>query len=174
MKYYLSLSSGREVELEVLEQGPGTARLLVDGREVAADFLDVDRLGQYAVGLDGRSYAASIEARSDTQLVVTLAGESFAVTAVDERERAAGELAASRPKAETIMASMPGIVVGLRGELGQTLEPGDPVLVLEAMKMQNEICSEHGGIVQEILVEAGESVAGNQLLVKLAPLEEEA
>ena len=48
------------------------------------------------------------------------------------------------------------------------------MLVLEAMKMQNEICSEHGGIVQEILVEAGESVAGNQLLVKLAPLEEEA
>ena len=78
------------------------------------------------------------------------------------------------PKAETIMASMPGIVVGLRVELGQTLEPGDPVLVLEAMKMQNEICSEHGGVVQEILVQAGESVAGNQLLVRLAPLEEEA
>lgn len=173
MKYYLTLGSGREVELEVLEQGPGRAQLLVDGKEISAEFLDVDRLGQYAVGIDGRSYAASIEQRSDTQLVVTLAGESFQVQAIDERERAAGELAASRPKAETIMASMPGIVVGIRVEAGQTLEPGDPVLVLEAMKMQNEICSEHGGVVQEILVSEGESVAGNQVLVKLAPVEED-
>ena len=173
MKYYLTLGSGREVELEVLEQGPGRAQLLVDGTEISAEFLDVDRLGQYAVGIDGRSYAASIEQRSDTQLVVTLAGESFQVQAIDERERAAGELAASRPKAETIMASMPGIVVGIRVEKGQTLEPGDPVLVLEAMKMQNEICSEQGGVVQEILVSEGESVAGNQVLVKLAPVEED-
>lgn len=173
MKYFLTLASGREIELEVVEQGPGTAQLLVDGREVGAEFLDVDRLGQYAVGLNGRSYAASIEQRSETDLVVTIAGESFHVNAVDERERAAGELAASRPKAETIMASMPGIVVGIRAEVGQVLEPGDPVLVLEAMKMQNEICSEHGGVVQEILISEGESVAGNQLLVKLAPREED-
>lgn len=173
MKYYLTLGSGREVELEVLEQGPGRAQLWVDGKEVSAEFLDVDRLGQYAVGIDGRSYAASIEQRTDTQLVVTLAGESFQVQAIDERERAAGELAASRPKAETITASMPGIVVGIRVEVGQALEPGDPVLVLEAMKMQNEICSEHGGVVQEILVSESESVAGNQVLVKLAPVEED-
>lgn len=173
MKYFLSMASGREIELEVVEQGPGKAQLLVDGKEVDAEFLDVDRLGQYAVGLNGRSYAASIEQRTDTDLIVTIAGESFRVNAVDERERAAGELAASRPKAETIMASMPGIVVGIHAEVGQTLEPGDPVLVLEAMKMQNEICSEYGGVVQEILIREGESVAGNQLLVKLAPLEED-
>ncbi|MCH2101444.1 MAG: hypothetical protein MK209_05945 [Planctomycetes bacterium] len=172
MKYFLTLASGREVELEVLEQGSGSARLRVDGRSVSAEFLDVDRLGQYAVGIDGRSYAASIEQRTDTDLIVTLAGESFAVRAVDERERAAGELAASRPKAETIMASMPGIVVGIQVDIGQTLAPGDAVLVLEAMKMQNEICSEHGGVVQEILIAEGESVAGNQVLVKLAPIEE--
>lgn len=172
MKFYLTLNSGREVELEVLEQGPGRARLLVQGREIEADFRDVDRLGQYAVGIDGRSYAASIEQHSETDLGVTIAGESFRVQAVDERERAAGELAASRPKAETILASMPGIVVAVHIEVGQVLAPEDPVLVLEAMKMQNEICSEHGGIVQEVLVEAGESVAGNQVLVKLAPVEE--
>jgi biotin carboxyl carrier protein len=169
MKFFLSLSSGREIELEVLEQGPGRARLRVNGREIEADFRDVDRLGQYAVGIDGRSYAASIEQHSETDLGVTLAGESFRVQAVDERERTAGALAASRPKAETILASMPGIVVAIHIEVGQLLEPGAPVLVLEAMKMQNEICSEHGGLVQEILVGSGESVAGNQVLVKLAP-----
>jgi biotin carboxyl carrier protein len=171
MKFYLTLNSGREVEIEVLEQGPGRARLLVDDREIEADFRDVDRLGQYAVGIDGRSYAASIEQHSETDLGVTIAGESFRVQAVDERERAAGELAASRPKAETILASMPGIVVAVHIEVGQILAPGDPVLVLEAMKMQNEICSEHGGVVQEVLVSAGENVAGNEVLVKLAPAE---
>ena len=173
MKYYLTLGSGREVELEVLEQGPGRAQLLVDGKEISAEFLDVDRLGQYAVGIDGRSYAASIEQRTETQLVVTLAGESFQVHAIDDRERAAGELASARPKVETIMASMPGIVVRVSVEVGQTLAPGDAVLILEAMKMQNEIRTEHGGVVQEILVSEGESVAGNQLLVRLAPVEED-
>lgn len=173
MKYYLTLGSGREVELEVREQGPGWAQLLVDGKEISAEFLDVDRLGQYAVGIDGRSYAASIEQRTETQLVVTLAGESFEVHAIDDRERAAGELASARPKVETIMASMPGIVVRVSVEVGQTLAPGDAVLILEAMKMQNEIRTEHGGVVQEILVSEGESVAGNQLLVRLAPVEED-
>lgn len=172
MKYFLTLESGREVEFEVLEQQAGAYRVSVDGREVEADFRDVDRLGQYAVQLDGRSYAASIESRSETDLIVTIAGESFRVAAVDERERAAGELAASRPKAETIMASMPGIVVAVHVEVGQELAPGDGVLVLEAMKMQNEISSEHGGRVEEILVTPGESVAGNQVLVRLAPLED--
>ena len=43
--------------------------------------------------------------------------------------------------------------------------------MLEAMKMQNEICTEYGGLVEEVLVRAGESVAGNEVLVKLAPAE---
>ena len=113
MKFFMTLSSGREIELEVLERSPGHARLLVNGREIEADFRDVDRLGQYAVGIDGRSYAASIEQHSATDLGVTIAGESFRVQAVDETERAADALAATRPKAETILASMPGIVVAV-------------------------------------------------------------
>jgi len=169
MKFFMTLSSGREIELEVLERSPGHARLLVNGREIEADFRDVDRLGQYAVGIDGRSYAASIEQHSPTDLGVTIAGESFRVQAVDESERAADALTATRPKAETILASMPGIVVAVYVETGQLLEAGAPVLMLEAMKMQNEICSEYGGLVEDVLVRAGESVAGNEVLVKLAP-----
>lgn len=171
MKFFLSLSSGREIEIEVLERGPGRARLLVNGREIEADFRDVDRLGQYAVGIDGRSYAASIEQHSPTDLGVTIAGESFRAQVVDESERAADAVALTRPKAETILASMPGIVVAVHVHPGQVLEPGDPVLMLEAMKMQNEIFTEYGGLVQEVLVQAGESVAGNEVLVKLAPVE---
>lgn len=171
MKFYLTLNSGREVKLEVIKRSPGGARLLVDGREVEAEFRDVDRLGQYAVSIEGRSYAASIEQHSATDLGVTIAGESFRVNAVDESERAAGAIASSRPKAETILASMPGIVVAVHVEAGQLLEPGTPVLMLEAMKMQNEICTEYGGLVQEVLVQPGQSVAGNEVLVKLAPAE---
>jgi len=171
MKYTMSLPSGREVEVEFLKRDAAELQIRVDGQELDVDFYDVDRLGQFAVRIANRSYAASVEQSTETNLRVTVAGESFALTALDERERAAGELAAARPKAETVFASMPGIVVAVHVEVGQRVEPGQAVLVLEAMKMQNEIKAEHGGVVAEILVVAGENVAGNQAMVRMAPAE---
>lgn len=174
MKYFVTLADGREVELEIEATGPSSARVTVDGVTRETDFHAVGGLGQYAVGLDALSFAASIESRSETDMIVNLAGLNFPLKVVDEREQAAEAISGSRPKAETIRASMPGIVVAVNCQAGDRLEPGDAVLVLEAMKMQNEIRSEHGGVVEEVLVNAGESVAGNQTLVKLVPADDEA
>lgn len=170
MKYFLRSSGGRAFEVEVIERGDGLWTLRCGDREIQADFRDVDRLGQYAVLLDGRSYAASIEEADDQHLRVNIAGAAFAMEALDERERAAGELTRDKPaRAEAIRAPMPGILVDLRVKAGDAVAAGAPVAVLEAMKMQNEIVAEHGGVVEEVCAVAGKPVDAGQVIVRLKP-----
>jgi biotin carboxyl carrier protein len=173
MKYFLKTQSGREFELEI-ENGQGESYTIhMEGRTIQADFTDVDQLGQHAAILDDRSYAASIEETDEQHLLVNIAGETFTIVAQDEREKAADEVAGQGPaKAEVVKASMPGVIISLAVNPGDVLEPGAPVAVLEAMKMQNEVACLHGGIVEEVLIESGQSVEANQPLIKLAPVPE--
>ena len=69
-------------------------------------------------------------------------------------------------------SDMPGLVVDIKCEVGDQITAGQAVVVLEAMKMQNELPSPGDGIVEEILVKAGQSVESGALLLRLA--EEEA
>ncbi len=170
MKYFLQVEGGRNFEIEVEDGVGGHCVVHVGGRQLEADFLDVDRLGQYTAILNGRSFAASIEEDDAQHLRVNIAGETFTVVAMDEREKAAGDVAAqSGPKAEVIKASMPGVLISVTAKEGDLLSPGEAVAVLEAMKMQNEVACQHGGVVAEVLVEAGQSVDANQVLLRLQP-----
>ncbi|KAA3608321.1 MAG: hypothetical protein DWQ01_14835 [Planctomycetota bacterium] len=170
MKYFLKLARGRSFELAIEEAGEGRYRVDMDGRSFEADFSDVDRLGQYALRLDGKAFAVSIGEMETKELQVNIAGESFSIVAEDERERKAGEFSGGgKARGETITAFMPGIVIGVRVEVGDKVDAGQAVAVLEAMKMQNEVASEQGGVVEEILVEAGQAVQANQPLLRLGP-----
>jgi biotin carboxyl carrier protein len=174
MKYFLESSSGRTFEIEITELGGEAMSVTIDGREISADFIDVDCRGQYAAVLDWHSFAASIEESDEQHLVVNIAGESFMMTAYDERERAAQAVAGQGPaKAEVIKASMPGLIISISSSVGDSLAAGQAVAVLEAMKMQNEVCCQNDGVVVEVLVAEGDNVEANQPLVRLAPPDSE-
>ncbi len=64
---------------------------------------------------------------------------------------------------------MPGRVVALLVDEGDEVEPGQGVVVLEAMKMENEIAAEHGGVVTKVHVEPGQAVEGGDPLFELGP-----
>lgn len=66
---------------------------------------------------------------------------------------------------QAVRAPLPGLIVGLKVEIGQTVKAGDVLLVLEAMKMENDISSPYAGTVKEILVAKGASVSLNDVLV---------
>ena len=92
-------------------------------------------------------------------------GTDYPTTLTDKYER--------RPKWERrnpkrTRAVIPGTIVELRIELGQNVQRGQPLLVLEAMKMQNEVLAAASGIVESIHVETGQVVAKNDLLVELS------
>jgi biotin carboxyl carrier protein len=77
----------------------------------------------------------------------------------------AGGADAGGPKA--IKSSMPGKVVRILVEKGQKVEKGQPLLILEAMKMENEIRSHAAGVVQDIAVAVGAKVEAGALLIKI-------
>ena len=71
------------------------------------------------------------------------------------------------PDPGTVRAFIPGVIVSVRVSPGQRVSEGETLLVLEAMKMQNEVITETGGTVSSVEVEPGQRVEKNQLLVTL-------
>ena len=68
-----------------------------------------------------------------------------------------------------VHAPMPGLIVLVTAEIGQTVAQGDTLVILESMKMQNELKSPVDGLVTAIHAEAGQAVDKNSLLVEIAP-----
>jgi biotin carboxyl carrier protein len=67
-----------------------------------------------------------------------------------------------------VRAPMPGKIVRILVKAGDEVEAGDPVVTLEAMKMENELCAPVGGTVKAVSVQTGDSVEGGQLLIAIA------
>ena len=68
---------------------------------------------------------------------------------------------------QSIQAPMPGLILDILVEAGQEIEKGDPILILEAMKMENVLKAEGNGIVKAIGVEKGASVEKGQILIEM-------
>ncbi len=170
MKYFVQVN-GVEHEVELIER-LGELHLWVNGEPMDMDFVEVDRLGQFALVVGERSYGVSIDGDQHEQ-ALTIAGQQYRIEIEDERERAAS--AASRAggkRGGVLQAVMPGVVVQVLVSEGQTVEAGQALLILEAMKMQNEISAPHAGLVSKIFVAPGEAVGNRAKLIQVdAPAE---
>lgn len=67
---------------------------------------------------------------------------------------------------DSLKSGMPGKIVEIMAEVGQTVEAGQPLLIMEAMKMENEMKATHPCVIKEILVNKGDSVESGALLIK--------
>ncbi|MDX1645267.1 MAG: biotin/lipoyl-containing protein [Thermoanaerobaculia bacterium] len=144
---YLIRIGEREHRVDAAEFGGQGRSLLVDGRQ----FEVVTRvLGE------GRYRVVSSRGQDDVEVLDPL-------THLARQAHAAVEASG----AETVTAYMPGRVVALLAEEGESLEPGRGVLVLEAMKMENEIQSERSGTLKRILVESGQAVESGDALFEI-------
>jgi biotin carboxyl carrier protein len=114
--------------------------------------------------VDNISYNVEVSKLRD-EYEVAVRGELFRFRVSDEREMAAAALHETGEMA--ITAPMPGMVIDVMVVPGQDVHPGDKLLILEAMKMQNEITAPRGGKVAAVKVEAGSSVGGGEELVLL-------
>lgn len=165
MKYFVSVN-GRAHEVDLVER-LGKLEVAVDGVALDLSYEEVDELGQVVILRDGKSYGLSIEGNEET-VAITLAGHFYDVRLEDERERAAhaAERAATKGNG-AVTATMPGVVVELLVKKGDSVTKGQPLLILSAMKMQNEIASPADGVVKELHVAAGQAVSGGAKLVSL-------
>jgi len=170
VKYFVTVN-GAEHEVELVERA-GELVVRYDGAPVRASYDEVDRLGQVGLFLENRSFAVSIEGGPQAA-AVTVAGHLYAVEIEDERERAARQADRSRGKRGGDLKSvMPGIVVQVLVREGQRVEEGQTLLILEAMKMRNEIVAPTAGTVAALHVSEGEAVKGGARLVRLDAAEE--
>ena len=94
--------------------------------------------------------------------------EADAVVAAPAAPAATTPKPAPTPGAHTITAPMPGTITKVVAEEGQRVKRGDVLLVMEAMKMANDIVAESDGIVKAILAKAGSQVQSGEVLVEIA------
>jgi len=173
---YAARVGDREFQIEVASRGGGRYGVSVDGtpREVvrrgdgAILWLSIDGRGQEAaVAREGGAAAAGGNgsgARQDAVWSVVVAGRPYAVTLLDPlRLRAGGSLKALEGPVE-VRAVMPGKIAALLAKEGQEVRAGQGVLVVEAMKMENELPSPKDGRVGRIRVRSGETVETGAVL----------
>ncbi len=163
MKYYSRVGQN-EYEIEIVD-----GKVLVDGELVNVDLRQSGAPELYSLLYNGRSYEMLIEADRFTY-DVTLRGERFEVQVEDERTRRLniGRKMVSVPEGElAINAPIPGLVVRILVEEGESVADEQPLILLEAMKMENEIRAVRAGVVKKIACAAGQRVEQNAVLIVL-------
>jgi len=148
---------GRAYDVDAADLGAGMRSLVVGGRqhEVAVHPLAAD-----GGGLDGR-YRVSLGATRP-------AAEIEVLDPLTDLARQSHRAAAGGARAK-VAALMPGRVVAVLAPAGTEVEPGQGVVVIEAMKMENEIAAEHSGVVKTVFVEEGQAVERGEPLFEIAP-----
>jgi biotin carboxyl carrier protein len=145
MSQYILKINGTEYRAEVRELTPDQARVVVNGTEHTVDLVEI-----------GRGKAAGVEIRRPA------------------RDRSASVSSAGTlppPPAGrhgNVRAPLPGLILELKIREGAVVKAGDPLLVLEAMKMENVVQAPHNGTIRKIFVDEGDSVGEGDPLLELA------
>ena len=163
MRYYVTVE-GRTFEVDLTGDVPR-----VDGDEVDTELAAVPGRPTRLLLLDGRSRTVVARREEDGTWDLYVDGERFRADVVDERTRAIREMTgqtAAELGPRPIRAPMPGLVVQVSVEPGDTVEAGQTVAIVEAMKMENDLKAESDGVVASVLVETGEPVEKGMVLVE--------
>jgi acetyl/propionyl-CoA carboxylase alpha subunit len=164
MKYIATIGD-QEYLVEILDEH----HVLVDGRSIEVDFSEISDQPVYSLLLDGNSYEAYVYPTDKTWQVL-LHGRLYPAMVEDERERRLRAAAGSQVQESGeyyLKAPMPGLVVAISVVEGQPVKKGDVLIVLESMKMQNELKSPRDGVAARLRVKAGDSVVQHQTILSV-------
>jgi pyruvate carboxylase subunit B len=163
VKYIVAILD-REIEVDV-----DGDHVTVDGRTVPASLSAIPGTPVRQLLLGGRSEALALESAGAGRWTVVRRGERVELDVLDERARHIRSLTGGAERARgpaSLKAPMPGLVVRLQVEAGQSVAAGAGVVVLEAMKMENELRAPAPGVVSAVRVRPGEAVEKGQVLVE--------
>lgn len=166
MKYFVRVGA-RELMVDV-----DGDRVTVDGNAVVAELLSTVGSPVVRLRLDGRTFELAVAGRGPNGWHVIEGGTVHEIEAIDERTRHIRSLGGARNAGMTggvVKAPMPGKVVRLLVALGDPVVAGQGLVVLEAMKMENELKAPGAGVVQSIGAIPGAVVEKGSVLVELAP-----
>jgi biotin carboxyl carrier protein len=153
-------------EVQIVELDTHSYRVTIDGVEHVVDARTL-RPGSFSLLIDQRSVACEVRSDGDKHKV-DLAGRTIEVTLVDTLRH--GGVAIDTAIAEgpqEIRAMMPGKIVTVLIGVGDNVEKDQGILVVEAMKMENEVKAAGPGVVKEVLVKPGQAVESGEVLARL-------
>jgi biotin carboxyl carrier protein len=162
---YIVTVAGREIEVDI-----DGDEVRVEGRSLSAALGAVAGTPLRHLLVDGRPSTLVLEGTGRGRWTISVRGERWEVEAVDERTRHIRSLtgAATRDRgAAALKAPMPGLVVRVLTEPGQAVSRGAGVVVLEAMKMENELKAPTDGVVAKVLVQERQTVEKGATLIVL-------
>ena len=169
MNYQVSEKGGENRLVALRESGEGIYEITLDGRTVHVDAV---RSGPtvYSVIEDGQQFEAMVDEKGAHGFDVLVGGRIFHLAVIDERSKLlAGSAAVIVSGPQTVMAEMPGKVVKVNVAVGAEVRERQGIVIVEAMKMENEIPSPIDGIVREIAVAEGQTVEAGATLFVVEP-----
>jgi biotin carboxyl carrier protein len=164
MKLHATIAD-HQTEVQIWDEGPRVVAE-IDGRRYTLEVHESGPSGYLFVS-QGRVWDCRVDGRpeSGTKIEATVGITSYAVTITDPRRlRSAAPADVHGGDTAQIVASMPGKVVRILVEVGARVEAGDGIIVVEAMKMQNEIKSPKAGIVIALNTETAATVNRGEVL----------
>jgi len=164
MKYIATLAKQTfEIEINAEDQ------ITVNGERLSIDFRSVSGQPVYSLIVNGHSHEAYVQA-TEAGLEVLLQGQLHIVEVEDERQRKLRE-SSGGPVVHSgefnLRAPMPGLIVAVPVVEGQAVTKGEDLVILESMKMQNELKAPRDGTVGRVRVRTGDRVEHHQVLVTL-------
>lgn len=164
MKYIATIND-QEFLVEIIDEG----KVSLNGKIFEIDFKQIIGQPVYSLLMEGKSYEAFVQ-QEENIWEVMLGGSMYEVEVEDEREKrlraTSGGGVADRGEFH-LKSPMPGLVVSVNVDEGQEVEKGDVLLILESMKMQNELKSPRAGTVTRIRIKPGDTVEQKQTMLSV-------
>lgn len=167
--HYVAEIDGKKYNIDIDETG-GVMRVCLNGQSVTVDLQQVTAPSLFSLIQDGQSYEVFAEP-AEKGYAVVIAGTRFVVDVADERSLrlASVEKRQVERRGDMVIKSpMPGLVVDIHVQAGDTVKAGQSLVILVAMKMENEIRAFGGGTVKSVHVHQGDKVDVGQALVTIS------
>ncbi len=161
---FIAFVAGQTVELELDGE-----RVIVNGRTYSAVLGSLQGTPLRSLLLDGHPQSVTVEPLGRGRWLLTFAGDRWEVEVIDERTRHIRGLTSGgdhQRAAGVLKAPMPGLVVRVHARPGDRVAAGAGIVVLEAMKMENELKAPASAQVRSVRVAPGEAVEKGQVLVE--------
>ena len=158
--------AGAARDVEIVEVAPHRYDVTIDGTKHHVDTQTL-RSGVLSLLIDHRSHTVDVRSEGDRHRV-DVGGRTVEVMLIDELRHGGVSVAGDAAEGpQEIRALMPGKVVTTLVKIGDEVTSGQGLLVVEAMKMENEVKAPAAGVVKELRVEAGQAVEAGEVLARI-------
>jgi biotin carboxyl carrier protein len=162
---FIATLGEQRYKVEIEETDKSVYRVSVDGNEFLVDGKKTGRTN-YSLIVDSRSFEIEVDHKGDEYRVL-VDGRNYHVNLIDERRVrvGGGPVGGGLQGRQIVSVPMPGKVIAILVSEGDAVEKGQGLVIVEAMKMENEVRSPIAGAVKEIRVKQGDTVEGGTALV---------